>query len=191
MTTPMGKLQCVVCGKEKGAIRCEGCSQPFCYNHFGEHRQTFNPDLKEIDETCEQFQQTLTKLTTKLQKHPLFQQIDQWERDSIIKIQKTAEEARHILLKYLPPHITTAAENLNKFTNQIRKSREDNDFFETDIQQWKEQLTILKEKLRAPANILIEPTWIPLVTKISVNVFGEYLEMFEILFMKNRFRCDI
>jgi hypothetical protein len=164
MTTPIGKLQCVTCGKEKSSIRCEGCSQPFCYNHFGEHRQTFSTELKEIDETCEQFQQTLTKLTTKPQKHPLFQQIDQWEQDSITKV---------------PAHITIAAENLNKFNNQIRKSREDNDFFETDIQQWKEQLTILKEKLRTPANILIEPTWIPLVTKISVNVFGKYLDYVE------------
>jgi hypothetical protein len=179
MTTPIDKLQCVTCGKEKSSIRCEGCSQPFCYNHFGEHRQTFSTELKEIDETCEQFQQTLTKLTTKPQKHPLFQQIDQWERDSITKVQQTAEEARQILSKYLPAHITIAAENLNKFNNQIRKSREDNDFFETDIQQWKEQLTILKEKLRTPANILIEPTWIPLVTKISVNVFGKYLDSVE------------
>ena len=174
MTTATGKAQCVTCGKEKNTIRCEGCEQPFCYNHFGEHRQTFKTHLEEIDLACEQFQQALTKLNIKPQKHPLFQQIDQWERDGINKIQQTAEEARKILFKYLPAHVVIGAENLNAFIKQMRESREENDFFETDIQRWKEQLNILKEKLRTPSNVVVELTSIPLVTKISVEVFSKY-----------------
>lgn len=172
-TTATGKAQCVSCGKEKNTIRCQGCGQPYCFNHFGEHRQTFNADLEEIDQTCDQFQQTLAKLNVKPQKHPLFQQVDQWERDAISKIQQTAEDARKILYKYLPAHVVIAGENLNAFIKQIRESREENDFFETDIYRWKEQLTALKEKLRTPANLVVEPTSIPLVTKISVKVVGK------------------
>lgn len=171
----VGKAQCITCGKEKSTIQCQGCLQLFCYNHIGDHRKEFTAQLEEIDTTCNQFQQTITKLTMKPQKHPLFQQIDQWERDSIQKIQQTAEEARQILLKHLPVHVTAAKEQLKQFTSQVKESREENDFFETDIQQWMKQLIILREKLRTPSNIVIELTDVPLVTKISVDVFRKYI----------------
>ena len=173
------KAQCITCGKEKSTIRCEGCSQPFCYNHFGDHRKEFAAQLEELDVMCNQFQQTLTKLKTKPQKHPLFQQIDQWEHDSIIKIQRTAEEARNLLLKHFPVHVTKATEQFNTFTKQMEENRRENDFFETDIQQWKEQLTIIREKLRTPANIIVEPTTIPLVNKISVDVLRKFIRLYE------------
>jgi hypothetical protein len=174
-TTTLDKVQCVTCGKEKSIIRCEGCLKSFCFNHFGDHRKEFSIQLEEIDATCDQVQQILTKLTTKPQKHPLFQYIDQWEHNSIMKVQQAADEARQILLKYFPIHVTTGTEQLKEFTNKVRKSREENDFFETDIQRWMEELVTLREKLRKPSNIIIDLTDTPLVTKISVDVFRKYI----------------
>lgn len=170
------KTQCVTCGKEKSVIRCEGCFEPFCFNHFGEHRKEFSTQLEEIDTTCEGLQQTIVKLTSKPQKHPLFQYIDQWEQNSISKIQQAAEDARQILLKHFPVHVAAATDHLKDFMKKVRKSRQENDFFETDIQRWKDELVILREKLRKPSNIIIEITDTPLVTKISVDVHSTYID---------------
>jgi hypothetical protein len=32
---------------------------------------------------------------------------------------------------------------LNKLTDQLRQSREENEFFETDLNQWEEELTVM------------------------------------------------
>ena len=66
--------------------------------------------------------------TAKLQKHPLIQQIDEWERASINKIQQTAEEARQMLFQHTTEHIKQVEVKLNKMTDELREKREDNDF---------------------------------------------------------------
>jgi uncharacterized protein (DUF3084 family) len=96
-------------------------------------------------------------------------QIDKWERDSIKKIRQTAEEARQELFKYTDGHIRQIEIELNILTDQVRESREENDFVETDLQRWKQELTHLTNQLAQPSNITIGQDSTPLVTKISIN----------------------
>jgi len=172
-TTTTSKARCVTCGKEKSTVRCDGCSQPFCYNHFGDHRQELSKQIDEIQSIRDLFRQTLTEQTGKPEKHELIKQIDQWERNSINIIRQTAGEARQRLLDYAAGHITKIEVKLNKLTDQLRESREENDFFETDLIQWREDLKRLKEELDRPPMITIKHSSTPLVTKISVEIFGK------------------
>ena len=79
------------------------------------------------------FDKHLTEQIMITQKHPLIQQIDKWEHDSIEKIRQTAEEARQLLLQHTTEHIQQLKIKLNKLTDQLRESRQENDFFETDL----------------------------------------------------------
>ena len=106
MATAVGKNRCVTCGKVKSTSRCGGCLQEFCHNYFGRHRQELNEQLDEVEVNRDLFRQTLTEQTTDPQKHPLIQQIDQWERDSIKRVRQTAEEARQVFVKRTTEHIT-------------------------------------------------------------------------------------
>jgi uncharacterized FlaG/YvyC family protein len=162
---------CDACGKAKGISKCEGCSKIFCYKHFGDHRQELNRQLDEVEVSRDLFRQTLTEQTTEPQKHTLVQQINEWERDSINKIHRTANEAREILLKHTTQNITEIEVKLNELTDQLRQNREENDFVETDLRQWKKQLTQLTQKLSKPLNISLQQDSRPLVTKICVDVF--------------------
>jgi hypothetical protein len=64
---------------------------------------------------------------------------------------------------------------LNKLTNQLRQSREENDFIETDLDQWKEELKQLSNELAKQSNITLRQESKPLVTKIYVDVpSGKY-----------------
>lgn len=169
-TATTNRNLCYTCGKAKGISKCEGCSKIFCYNHFGDHRQELNQQLEEVETNRDIFRQTLTEQTVEPQKHALIQQINEWERDSIIKIRQTAEEARKMLLTQTTKHITEIEVKLNKLTDQLRQSRQENDFVETDIRHWKEQIIHLTKELTIPSNITLQQDSKPLVTKIYVDV---------------------
>jgi DNA repair exonuclease SbcCD ATPase subunit len=170
MTTVGGKNNCAICGKERRTVLCDGCSKTFCYNHLNDHRQELSKELDEIEVTRDIFRQTLTEQTSEPRKHPLMKQIDKWDRDSIRKIQETAEEARQQLFQHITEHITEIEVRLNKLTDQVRTSRQDNDFVETELNQWKHELQRLEEELNKPSRIVLQRDTVPLVTKINIDV---------------------
>ena len=57
-----------------------------------------------------------------------------------------------------------------KLTDQLRQSREENDFVETDIRYWNEELTHLTKELANPLGITLQPESESLVRKISVKL---------------------
>jgi chromosome segregation ATPase len=170
MATAAGRNRCVTCEKVKATSRCGGCLQEFCYNDFGHHRQELNKQLDEVEVTRDLFRQTLTDQTTDPQKHSLIQQINDWERDSIRKIRQAAEEARQTLLKHTTGHMRQVEIDLNELTGQLRQRREENDFFETDLYHWNEELTRLTKELAKPSNINLRQDTKPLVNKIAVDI---------------------
>jgi len=167
------KNRCVICNKEKASVKCEGCLKTFCYNHISDHREELNKQLDEIETTRDLFRQTLTEQTAEPRKHLLIQQIDGWERDSINKIRKTADEARQLLLQHTTKYVTTIETKLAKLTDQIQHNRQENDFVEADLNHWKEELKRLTDELDKPSNIIIRQDTTPLVTKILIDVPGE------------------
>jgi hypothetical protein len=169
MPTVPGRTHCVKCGKEKATLQCRGCLQDFCFNDFGNHRQELSQELDEVEVSRDLFRQTLSDQTTHPQKHSLIQQVNKWEHNSIKKIQKTAEEARQLLIKHTNENIVHIETRLNKLTDQLRQSRQENDFFETDLNHWKEDLKRLTKEILKPPNITLRRDSTPLVTRIYVE----------------------
>jgi chromosome segregation ATPase len=173
MATATGRNHCAICGKERRTVLCDGCSQTFCYNHLNDHRQELTKQLDEVEVTRDLLRQTLTEQTSQPRKHSLMKETDEWERDSINKIRETAEEARQLLYEHITGHITEIEVQLNKLTDNLRDSRQENDFVETDLKHWKEELHRLKEELTKPSSIILRRDSIPLVTKINVDLPSE------------------
>ena len=173
MATASGRIRCVTSGKEKVAYNCKGCSQEFCFNHLADHRKELGKQLDEIEVTRDLFRQTLSEQTAQSEKHALIQQVNRWERDSIHKIRQTAKEARQQLFNHTTQHIAGIEVELNKLTNQLRESRQEDDFFENDLNKWTKELTRMKEELNKPSNIDIRHSSKALVNKISVALSGK------------------
>ena len=169
MATALDKNRCVTCGKEKALMKCGGCSQDFCFNHMTDHRQELNERLDEVEVNRDLFRQTLTEQTTDPQKHALIQEINDWERDQIKLIRETAEEARQTLVENTIGNITQIEIDLNKLNAELRQSREENDFYETDLRHWNEELTRLTKELVQPSNIHLRQDTKPFISKISVD----------------------
>ena len=166
-----GRSRCVTCGKDnKATLRCGGCFQEFCYNDLTGHRQELSKQLDEIEVSRDLFRQTISEQAGKPEKHALIRQINDWERDSIEKIRQTAEEARQTLLQHTAGHVKGIEVDLNKLTDQLRQSREENDFFETDLRHWNEELSRLTKEYAQPSNIILRNDTTSFINKISVLI---------------------
>jgi uncharacterized phage infection (PIP) family protein YhgE len=170
MATATGRTHCVTCGKERVTYPCEGCSQNFCLNHLADHRQALGKHLDEVEDRRNLFRETLTKLKTNRQEHPLIQQINKWERDSMKKIRQTAEEARELVVQHTTEHIDKVEDKLAKLTEQLKETRQENDFNEIHLKQLEERLTQLEGELTKPPNISIREDSSSFVSKISVVI---------------------
>jgi hypothetical protein len=168
MATTTGKTHCVTCGKGKVTYKCEGCSQYFCVIHLPDHHQAFSKELDEIESKSNLFQETLIEQRKNPHKHSLIQQINQWEEDSIHKIQQTAEEARQVLLEHTGENINEIEIKLTRLTKELKEIREENDFNEIVLNEFKQKLEQLEEQLNKPSNISIRQDFSLFIMKISV-----------------------
>ncbi len=168
MATATGKGRCITCAKEKRAVRCEGCSQLFCFDHLPDHRQELSAQLDDIEISRDVFRQTLTEQTINQNQYSLIKQIDQWEEDSIRIIQQTANECRQKILQYTREYITNIEVNLVKLTDQLRQARQENDFNEIDLREFRRKLTKLSEELEKSKTISIQQNSSSLVDNICV-----------------------
>lgn len=173
MATAAGKNHCALCGKDKASFRCGGCMQDFCYNHVTYHRQQLNNELDEIEATRDLFRQTLTERSSDRQKHALIEVVNRWEEEAIKQVTKTAEEARQLVLRHTEKYFENIEEKLGKLTNELRQNRQENDFVETDLNNWTHQLKRLTEELDKPANVTIRHDSTPLIPKIFIEISSE------------------
>jgi len=176
MAAVPGRTRCVTCGKERATSKCGGCLQDLCYNDFEYHHQELSKQLDEIEVNCDLYRLTLTEQTADLQKHPLIQEINNWERDSIDKIKQAADEARQLIFEHTSTHATDLEDQLNKLIVQLRQCRQENDFFDTDLNQWKDELERLTKELTKLTNVKFCQESTPFVTKISIDLScGKYV----------------
>jgi hypothetical protein len=177
MATAVSKTRCVICGKEKATFRCAGCLQEFCHKHLGDHRQELNKELDEIEVNHDIFRQSLIQYIEQFNNDSLMKQINKWEQNSIEIIQKTAEEARQAILRNTNENIRQTEIKLNELTNQLRQSRDEDDFNETNLRQYQEELERLTKAFTKPSNISIREDSTSVIKKISVNVSSKFVTL--------------
>ena len=93
------KAPCATCGsKSVGIFKCEGCTQLFCRKHVSEHRDILSQRLDEIVIEHDTLQQIIIEKKDQVNyNHPVLKQIDEWQKNSIMKIHQTAEIVRQQL----------------------------------------------------------------------------------------------
>ena len=95
----MSGKKCVNCDDQsEGEFQCNGCEQSFCWKHLPDHRRNIQIQLDTLEEKCGHFKSDWNSHSDQTQ---LFHQIDQWEKESINKIQVTANLARADLRSFI------------------------------------------------------------------------------------------
>ncbi|CAF1576576.1 unnamed protein product, partial [Adineta steineri] len=155
MAMANNKTQCFKCNKEKITYPCEGCSQRFCFVDLAEHKQILNDELNHIINNYDEFKQAVNERKQNPQNHSLIKQIDQWEKDSIEKIQQKAQDCREIVIKSLQTFIDDIEMKFNDLSEQIKHIHKENDFNELNLNYLRNQLKKITEELNDPTNISI------------------------------------
>jgi sugar lactone lactonase YvrE len=165
----MSTTSCVICGKENASLKCEGCSKRFCSNHIMDHRQELTKQFECIEFNRNIFQEKFS------QNNLSFEEIDEWEKNSIELIQNIANEKREEMRKYYFEQRNQIEIQLKQLTEQFKENREKNDFIEIDLNHWNQQLIQLEDQLINSSNMSIEKQSTTLIQNISLKVFGKNL----------------
>ncbi|CAF1509513.1 unnamed protein product [Rotaria sp. Silwood1] len=132
---------------------CSICNKPagkyFCPKDFKEHKQqlliTFDNEIvRSHDELFDQIQKLEKSNYLSL---TLFDQIEQWKKTTIKKVEKAAEKIHHQLIELLHKQRITIIKQLEPITQEIRDRREEENFFENDIDELKQKINEIKQKL--------------------------------------------
>ena len=146
------KKPCIKCGCKNWVLRCDGCHRFYCVEHVLEHRTELSTQMNGIEQEYENLKQ-LFEPHGKHQEHPLLSQIDVWEHDAILKIQHSAQRARDELRQLLNEYNNRMKTALQQFSQQLHDGRQENDFTEIELNQWKEQLQTIRQQFEALADI--------------------------------------
>jgi len=137
--------------KQMAAALCEGCSRALCSKHFIDHRRLLGEEMNVIISEYDELQDTLDQQTVNADWHPLFDQINEWERESIAEIRQKAKELRQELLQLTTVHLDGLSKKLRDLSEKLKEGHEHESFVDTDIHIWKKGLDDLKANLTPPS----------------------------------------
>ena len=129
---------------------CDRCEQTFCDKHVTEHRR---PSTSRIDDLTAEHDVIQQELRHSSSKHSLFGRIDQWEKESIVKIQTTAEHARGDLRQMIDTAKERLASACHDIVENIRSARDARQFCENDLRRSMQLLQQLKMKVAMPLSV--------------------------------------
>jgi hypothetical protein len=151
--------------KKNGIIKCDGCSSRFCSDHFPVHRRELEARLELLCSDRDSFYHNITQTS----KEPIeyLAQIDRWEKKTLAHVKKTADNARHRVRELA---ITkTSNRELEDFSSELRRRKENEDYFEQDIERLAQQLEQLKVKSKQILKLNISYAPIDWTTIIQIN----------------------
>ena len=137
---------------------------------MGEHLQELGKGFEDVENQRNLFQQSLLDQKINLDKHPLLEQVDQWEIKSIEKIKQIASESRELILKHLTEHMLVQEILLNLLTEDMIELRKENDFNEIDLKELKKELKELEKQTNQYEYITIKEETLStsFISKISI-----------------------
>lgn len=170
-----GKMHCSTCHKGNGLLICEGCLEPFCYTHVADHRQELNKQLEDVETSCNLIRQALNEQTTDSKNHPLIQQINRWEQESIERIRRAADDARQSIVKHTIGPMTEIEVKLTNISDEVRRGRKEDGYSEDELSRWENSLTKLKDKLQLQStSITLREDSTPFIKKLYVDVSSNF-----------------
>ena len=162
--------QCVTCGKQHGILICDGCQSTFCARHVARHRQDLTDQLEDILQDQQRLHKALERQSNLSVQ---FQKINQWEKESIRKIELAADRARMDLRQLMEISKRRLTKLSEQMASDMISSYKADSFSETDLTQWTKQLTELRSKMASPSSMeIVEDKQSPLYFIAIVNQFS-------------------
>ncbi|CAF4189215.1 unnamed protein product, partial [Adineta steineri] len=168
MAMANNKTRCYTCNEEKITFHCKGCSKEFCLTDLTEHCEILTNELHSITYQYNEFKQKIDEQKQNPQSHSFIKQIDEWEIESIDKIQQKAQECRKIVIEYPQKFIDEIEKKFNDLSEQIRQIHSENDFNEINLNYLENQLIEITKEINNLSTISIKEDSQSLINEISI-----------------------
>ncbi|CAF0941976.1 unnamed protein product [Adineta steineri] len=142
-----GRKSCTTCNKGGIVMSCDRCEHTFCDKHVIEHRQQSTNQLNDLIREHDLLQDEIKHTSNS---HFLFKAIDKWEKESMIKIQSTAEAARIELREMIETSKDRISSTCHDVVKNLQVSREAGQFCQDDLIRSMQQLKDIKMKIASP-----------------------------------------
>ncbi|CAF3405565.1 unnamed protein product [Rotaria socialis] len=150
MATTDDSNLCSTCNKPAARRFCVGCKNYFCSKDFKEHEQDLSTKFdNEIVQSHDELFDQIQKLDQpNYLSFNLFDQIEEWKKTTIRKVEKAAENAHHELTELINKQRTVLIQELEPITKEIRSHRQEENFAENDIERLKQKLNETQRKIQ-------------------------------------------
>ncbi|CAF3904384.1 unnamed protein product [Adineta steineri] len=162
------KTQCFTCNQDKITYLCEGCLKNFCLMDLTKHRQILNEELHHIINDYDQFKQIFNEQKPNSDDLSLINQINQWEINSIKKIQLKARDCREIVIKSSQTFLNDIEKKFNDLNEQIKQIHIENEFNEINLNHFRNQLKKMTLEINNPPKTSIQQDSQPFINDISI-----------------------
>ncbi|CAF0981359.1 unnamed protein product [Adineta steineri] len=156
MAMANNKTLCYTCNEGKITFHCKGCSKEFCLTDLIEHCEILTNALHSITYQYNEFKQKINEQKQNPQNNLLIEQINQWEIESIDKIQQKAQEYRENVTKSSQICMNDIEMKFKDFDEQIKQIQKENEFNEIHLNYLRSQLKEMTKELNNPSNISIK-----------------------------------
>ena len=144
---------CAVCARnadckmKPGIFPCNGCKQMFCTQHVVVHRQELANELDLVIGERNELQEILDRSQDILDASVQINLLDEWEKKTIEQVHKVADDMRQRVIHLIEEQKDDIKVKFADLTKQLDTFRENENFYEKDIENLKEQFLLLKSLL--------------------------------------------
>ena len=139
------RKSCATCHKNGDVFTCRGCRQAFCAQHVDEHREKL---AKEVANLAEEHELLRNEINRETEAQLLLSLVNKWEQESITKISRAAETARTDLQQWIEQNNIEVKIPFERITNELRSCQQAEDYTETDLKRWIQQLEEYRQKMQ-------------------------------------------
>lgn len=162
---------CEICNTMIGVFLCHGCEQSFCSEHTQQHRHVLQQAMNGVMDGCDRLMDDIQEHTTGHYNVSLSQYIDQWERDSLNKIQQLAREIREQASMITQDNADNLKEKLEELRLELYSAQQNGGFYESDVERWSRRLDELRNFIVAQQQLIVEndSDLTPFISRIALN----------------------
>jgi len=159
--------RCSVCPKGAGTCFCPGCKTYFCDDDFKDHRATLFNKLIGLTGDRDALQDKISTANSKKQfDSSLLSRIDEWQKDTIKKVEQVADQARQHVVEIMNSKRDEMTSQFQAMSQELAKLTETKGVVEQDLIRLKQQIDQLNNDLEQ----LCKPLVIELNVKQSEDI---------------------
>jgi hypothetical protein len=137
---------CIKCGKNGGILVCNGCQQTLCFKHVNEHKSELDKQLEDLINEENQFENDLSKIHDS---HYLFDEIDQWRKESIEQIKQISKQAKQDLRQIIHQSNEELLRKCREINENIHLLKQSDDLSEFQLIKLTNEFNHLKKQIHS------------------------------------------